>query len=230
MLGVGFADLTFSEKHGISENLSRESPTAIQPPAYQKITDDEQPQMHIPPAGPRHYRRHTKTPPTPTPVSPSGRTGTPQQPPKVLSLIQGNMSPCSQDSCAQSRMTPCSRHSNNTSNQTLSTSLSGSCNRSVTSSVAEADREVRDTNRRELRRLSANYYDGAVSIHSSDTTSTNPSTYVALTSNPCPPREGASMPVDRFFLGNSSIGLASQSSNTSSSTANNGLEMNTIYY
>jgi len=214
ILGVDFADIAFSEQH-ISKNLSRESPTTIPPPAYHQISDDEQPAIQIPPSRPRQFRRHT----------PSARPCTPQ-PPKVLSLratLQGNnMSPCSQDSCAQSRMTSRSGHSKNT----FSTSLSGSCNRSVTSSVAEADKEVRDTNRRELRRRHVNDFDGAVSIHSSDTTSTNPNAYLALTSNPPPPREGASMPVDRFFSGNASIGVASHGSNASCSTINNGLEVN----
>lgn len=221
ILGVDFADTAFSEQH-ISKSVSRESPTIIPPPAYHQITDDEQPAIQIPSSRPRQFRRHTRTPP---PASPSGRPCTPQ-PPKVLSLratLQGNnMSPCSQDSCAQSRMTSRSGHSKNT----FSTSLSGSCNRSVTSSVAEADKEVRDTNRRELRRRHVNDFDGAVSIHSSDTTSTNPNAYLALTSNPPPPREGASLPVDRFFAGNASIGVTSHGSTASCSTINNGLEVN----
>jgi len=209
ILGVAFADISLSGQQALTEHYNRDSPTALSPPAYHKITDDEQAPIHIPSVRQRHYRRHTRTPPTP--VSPSNRASTPQ-PPKVLSLkatLQGNMSPCSQDSCAQSRMTSRSGYSNNTSNQTLSTSLSGSCTRSVTSSVAEADREVRDTNRRELRRRHINNCDGAVSVQSCDTTSTNPHTYLALTSNPAPPREGASLPVDRFFSRNAYIGLVS---------------------
>jgi len=199
IIGVDFAD--FSEQQHVSKNLCRESPTSIPPPDYHQFSDDEQPASQIPP---RQHRRHTRTPPTP--ASPSGHPYTPQ-PPRVLSLkatLQGNnMSPCSQDSCAQSRMTSRSGHSRNT----FSTSLSGSCNRSVTSSVAEADKEVRDTNRRELRRRHVNDYDGAVSIHSSDTTSTNPNTYLALTSNPPPPREGASMSFERLFAANATIGV-----------------------
>lgn len=128
----------------------------------------------------------------------------------------GNRSPCSQESSSLSKSTTKSAQSLNTSNQTPSTLHSGghassagngylSSNRSVTSSVAEADREVKETNRRQLRRLKMDEPDCTMSIHSmqsSDTTSTNPYAYLALASNSTQLREGASMPFDRFFARN----------------------------
>ncbi len=201
---------TFPEKN-VPKPLSRkvESPTPIPQPAYQKILDDDQPSpcylSSNPPLPLPHNRRSSKTP-----ASPIGRVATP---PSNHTQIQ--MSPCSHDSASFSRTTSRSGQSNNTS--ALSTSLSGnvSCNRSVTSSVAEADREVRDTNRRELRRREGVDLDGSMSIQSSDTTSTN--AYLALTSSPAQLREGANIPYDRFFGCNNSIGpVNSQSSNASS--------------
>jgi hypothetical protein len=128
----------------------------------------------------------------------------------------GTRSPCSQESSSLSKSTTKSGQSWNTLNHTQATCHSGcntsisenvcaSSNRSVTSSVAEADREVKEANRRQLRRLKMDEHDCTMSIHSmqsSDTTSTNPHAYFALTSNSAHLREGASMPVDRFFARN----------------------------
>ena len=123
----------------------------------------------------------------------------------------GSRSPCSQESSLLSKSTTKSAHSGNASSQTQYTFNSGSaslsCNRSVTSSVAEADREVRDTNRRELRRFQKDDTDGTMSVHSiqsSDTTSTNPHAYLALTSSSPHLREGANMQIERFFARNGS--------------------------
>mmetsp|Transcript_15366 Transcript_15366/g.17557 ORF Transcript_15366/g.17557 Transcript_15366/m.17557 type:complete len:938 (+) Transcript_15366:312-3125(+) len=196
-----------------------ESPTTVPSPTYQKIVDYDQQLFtsthHPSPPLPVGHRRVLKTP-----ASPCARAATPPSNPSKSRLVlplrpKGNMSPSSHDSASFSRVTS---HSNNTSNQTLSTSVSGtlSCNRSVTSSVAEADREVREANRRELKRREGIDLDGTMSIQSSDTTSTN--AYLALASSPAQLREGANIPYDRFFGCNSAFGpINSQSSNASSS-------------
>ena len=206
----------FIEKKRTAILRKVESPTPIPQPAYHKIVDDDQPSPSYShskaPLPFSHSRRISRTPP-----SPIGRVATP---PSNLSrkrlILKGSTSPCSHDSASYSRASR-SIHSVNTSTQTFSTNVS--CNRSVTSSVAEADREVRDTNRRELkRREGADYLDGSMSIQSSDTTSTMQ--YLALTSSPAQLREGANIHHDRFFGGctsSNSIGPGnSQSSNASS--------------
>ena len=194
-----------------------ESPTPVPKPGYHKIVDEESPSPvhHVYSNPPLPYnRRISRTPP-----SPLGRVATPPSNPNRKSFIlKGPTSPCSHDSASYSR-TSRSGQSVNTSTQTHSTSISGnmSCNRSVTSSVAEADREVRDANHRELRRREVVDLDESMSIQTSDTTSTN--AYLALTSSPAQLREGANITYDRFFGGgcNNSIGPAnSQSSNASS--------------
>lgn len=211
----------FSEKSHTKTLRNVESPTPIPQPAYHKIVDDEQPSpIHLhsnPPLPVPHNRRVSRTPP-----SPIIRVATPPSNPSQKRLVlKGSTSPCSHDSASYSR-TSRSGQSLNTSAQTHSTAVSFnySCNRSVTSSVAEADREVRDTNRRELKRREGVDLDGSMSIQSSDTTSTN--AYLALTSSPAQLRDGANVNYDRFFS-NNSIGPAnSQSSHASS----NGLSWN----
>jgi hypothetical protein len=211
----------FSERSHTKTLRNVESPTPIPQPAYHKIVDDEQPSpIHLhsnPPLPVPHSRRVSRTPP-----SPIGRVATPPSNPSHKRLVlKGSTSPCSHDSASYSR-TSRSGQSLNTSAQTHSTAVSCnySCNRSVTSSVAEADREVRDTNRRELKRREGVDLDGSMSIQSSDTTSTN--AYLALTSSPAQLRDGANVNYDRFFS-NNSIGPAnSQSSHASS----NGLSWN----
>lgn len=192
-----------------------ESPTPVPQPAYQKIVDDELPSpnhLHTnPPLPVPHSRRISRTPP-----SPIVRVATP--PSKFTQkrlILKGNTSPCSHDSASYSR-TSRSLQSVNTSAQTHSTSISGniSCSRSITSSVAEADKEVRDLNRRELKRRGKADFDGTMSIQSSDTTSTN--AYLALTSSPAQLREGANIHYDRFFSNNSIGPVNSQSSHASS--------------
>lgn len=129
----------------------------------------------------------------------------------------GTRSPCSQESSSLSKSTSKSGQSWSTTNHaqssfhsafnaSFSENACASSTKSVTSSVAEADREVKEANRRQLRRLKMDEHDGNLSIHSmqsSDTTSTNPHAYFALTSNSTHLREGASMPFDRFFARNS---------------------------
>jgi hypothetical protein len=136
--------------------------------------------------------------------------------PHIDSSTKGGSSPSSYDSCSNSRTTRSSNLSNNTSNQTTSTYNSGtlSCNRSVTSSIS-ADREVRNANRRELRRKEGVDLDGSMSIHSSDTVSTRG--YFALNHNPSQPRDGAKLQIERFFARKNGMSKSkSQNSSTGS--------------
>lgn len=136
--------------------------------------------------------------------------------PRIDSSAKGGSSPSSYDSCSNSRTTRSSNLSNNTSNQTTSTYNSGnlSCNRSVTSSIS-ADREVRDANRRGLRRKEGVDLDGSMSIQSSDTVSTRG--YLALNHNPSQPRDGAKLQIERFFARKNGMSKSkSQNSSTSS--------------
>ena len=132
-------------------------------------------------------------------------------PSTTMNAAVGSRSPCSQESSFFSKSTSKSTSSGNASSHTQYTLNSGNAstsgNRSVTSSVAEADKEVRDTNRREWRRFQKDDADGTMSvqsIQSSDTTSTNPHAYLALTSNSPHLREGANMQIERFFARNGS--------------------------
>ena len=153
-----------------------ESPTPTPSPKYERFEDEQQPLIQK-----YHDRLLSQK------ISP-----------------KSNGSPSSHESCSHSRTTTRSGLSNNTtSNQTISTYLSGtaSCAQTVTSSVAEADREVKETNRRERRRREnvSDDFDGTFSVISSDTASTSTHAYIALSGSPPPLRDGAVMPVDRFL-------------------------------
>ena len=208
-----FAGTAFLEEDRSAKPPPVESEITVPPPPYHQIIDDEpqtlQDTITMQPPRISQYPRRAPTPPQ---TPPSQRL---VSNPRLSGVLQrktvhaGSMSPGSYESCSYSRSTNRSGISSNTCNQTFSTSLSGtaSCNRSITSSVAEADREVRDTNRRELHRREGFDVDGSMSIQSSDTTSTNPHAYLALVSSPAQQlRDGANMPVDRFFAGKHSSG------------------------
>lgn len=205
-------DMSREEDDFLTELRGKESPSPIPPPAYQQINDDDiqSPSTHGPPLPSQPRRRAVR--------SPSTGNGS------RLVLPLGNRSPCSQDSSSFSKSSR-SGHSLNTSLNSYSQCQSNtSCSRSVTSSVAEADREVRDTNRKELRRFvevrETNRRDprryemvdndgtqsiqSIPSIQSSDTTSTNPHAYLALNSSGVQLRDGANMQIDRFFARNGS--------------------------
>ena len=189
----------------------RQIPSSPAPPSpsYQKFEDDHalngvgeaaNINTHIPPL-PLSRRRTASTPRNHGVTSKYVIKPQPR-----LVLPSKCRSPRSHESSSLSKSTAKSGLSGNYSSQTHHTFSPGS----VTSSVAEADREVRDTNRRELRRFKMDDTDGTMSVHSmqslqsSDTTSTNPHAYLALTSNSVPLREGANMQIERFFARNGS--------------------------
>jgi len=164
-------------------------------------------------------------------VTPQPRFILPSKSPNV-----SNLSPSSHGSGSLSRNTL------NTSSQThASTLTSGTLSSDKTAaSSADADREVREVmeatriaNRQRTRSSTgarpagtghAPSVDGSASIHSASTggsSSAHPRAYMNLAASPGPLREGASLPVDRFFQGVSAgvgqIALThSSSSNTSS--------------
>ena len=160
------------------------------------ISDEEHSHGPSPIVGSRSSFRRSRYRNMVSPVSSSSRAVTPQPELVVLpqqKMIQDNMSPCSQDSCSNSRITT---QSNNTCNQTLCTSYSGtlSFNQSVTSSVAEADskdRRVRETIRRQRKKRDGADLDGSQSLYSSDTNNNNPREYLSLSSSTAPLRDGA---------------------------------------
>ena len=100
-----------------------------------------------------------------------------------------------------------STYTNNTSGHTThatSTSATISSGRiTLLSTVSETDREVMETNKAgRIMRRQQQYpgkSDGEASIHSASTTSTTTHGYLALTGSPASLRDGASLPVDRFF-------------------------------
>lgn len=207
---ISYKPLPEDEDSLVDELRGKESPSPIPLPAYQKFDDDDHspPPMNI---GMSHLSTTANSNANANPPLPTQ----PRRRPTAKRLVLpsgprvGSRSPCSHESSSQSKSTSRSGLSTTNSNQTQSASYSGhassSCNRSVTSSVAEADREVRETNRRELRRFTMDDMDGTMSIQSmqsSDTTSTNLTAYLALTSNSSNLREGASMPFDQFFAHN----------------------------
>mmetsp|Transcript_15778 Transcript_15778/g.23520 ORF Transcript_15778/g.23520 Transcript_15778/m.23520 type:complete len:978 (-) Transcript_15778:149-3082(-) len=204
----------------------RQIPSSPAPPSpsYQKFEDDHalngvgeavnmNMNMHMSPYSLSH---HSSNPPLPLSRRRTANANTARnhgvtskhviKPQPRLVLPSTCRSPRSHESSSLSKSTAKSGLSGNYSSQTHYTFSAGS----VTSSVAEADREVRDTNRRELRRFKMDDADGTMSVHSmqslqsSDTTSTNPHAYLALTSNSVPLREGANMQIERFFARNGS--------------------------
>ena len=182
----------------VDELRGKESPSPIPFPAYHKFDDDDHPPPTLNVTMNSLSINSTSNPPLPT--QPRRRNS--KQLVLPTNSRYGGRSPSSQESSSLSKST---RSGQSTTNSNQSHNFS-SCNRSVTSSVAEADREVRDTNRRELRRFTMDD-DGTMSIQSiqsSDTTSTNPNAYLALTTNSPNLRDGATMPFDRFFARNPS--------------------------
>uniref|UniRef100_A0A7S1YHW5 Uncharacterized protein n=1 Tax=Grammatophora oceanica TaxID=210454 RepID=A0A7S1YHW5_9STRA len=107
-------------------------------------------------------------------------------------------------------------------------SFTSSGGRTQLSTVSETDREVMETNKagKLARKLSQhnrkknNNAEGGehVSVHSASTSSTNTHGYLVLGNSPVPPREGATMPVDRFFS-NSRIATTHSPSSSNSSTS-----------
>ena len=187
--------------------------------AYQKMNDDDAWHSstidnHHASTSSQHISMSTShNAPPPHPRRPANPSTKKPQLRHVLggtSRANGNRSlgsPSSHESSSLSKS-----KSSSSSNNTYSANTYSS-NRSVTSSVAEADREVRDTNRREYRRVIMD--DQSVqSFQSSDTTSINSHAYLALVPNSPQLREGASMPIDRYLSqfqsvngsGNASVG------------------------
>jgi len=193
-----------------------ENPTSISSPVYQNFDDghDENPLLSPREAG-RHYQCVSKTPSHSLSAT-------------VLELAidaqDYNLSPSSHGSGSQSHTTIQSVLSNNTSSQTHTASTPGIMrsgqivtSTTVASSATEADMEVMETNCRErLRQHHVVDTDGTVSIHSFSTSSTNPNSYLALPPSPASLRNGANLPVDRFFAGTRMPFTFSPGSNLSS--------------
>ena len=127
----------------------------------------------------------------------------------------------SNDSGAQSPAT------NNTVGQTTQVSSTSISSGRITflSTVSETDREVMETNKAgKLMRLQQQHprkTDGEASVHSTSTASTTTHGYLALTGSPVPLRDGASLPVDRFF-NQSNIPVAHSSSSNSGGSSSSG--------
>ncbi|GFH52586.1 predicted protein [Chaetoceros tenuissimus] len=186
--------------------------------AYQKMNDDDvwhtsTIDNHHASASSQHISMSTShNAPPPHPRRPANPSTKKPQLRHVLggtNRAHGNRSlgsPSSHESSSLSKSKSSSISSNNTNSANTYSS-----NRSVTSSVAEADREVRDTNRREYRRVIMD--DQSVqSFQSSDTTSINSHAYLALVPNSPQLREGASMPIDRYLSQFQSINGSSNAS------------------
>ena len=194
-----------------------ESPTPIPSPAYQKFEDEQVGQ--------------TESSTENAEADCGNRTPTV----RIQVSADATNTPTSQDSGNQSPGTIRSSMTGNTSGHTtIATSTSATVSSghvSVLSSVSETDMEVMETNKagkirvRRQRKLDSvvktGDTDGSMSVHSSSTGSTNTNGYVALVGSPAPLREGASMPVDRFF-DQSRIPVAHSVSNISGSTGSSG--------
>jgi hypothetical protein len=193
-----------------------ESPTLIPSPAYQKFEDEQVGQTESN-TGDADYGNRTPTV-------------------RIQVSADATTTPTSQDSGNQSPGTIRSSMTGNTSGHTTiaTSTTSGTVSSghvSVLSSVSETDMEVMETNKagkirvRRQRKLDSvvksGNVDGCMSVHSSSTGSTNTNGYVALVGSPAPLREGASMPVDRFF-DQSRIAVAHSVSNISGSTGSSG--------
>ena len=216
-------DEEYEHYQRIETSLHTESPTPIPSPAYQKFEDEQV----------VHTERGTEDS-----GEAEGGNRTPTVRIRVSSAAGANSSltPNSQDSGNQSPGTIRSSMTGNTSagHTTVATSTSAttsSGHMSFLSSVSETDMEVMETNNagkmrvRQQRKLDSvvkrGDADGSMSVHSSSTGSTTTNGYVALVGSPAPLRDGASLPVDRFF-DQSRISVAHSVSNISGSSGSSG--------
>jgi len=184
-------------------SISVESPTTVPSPVYYKFIDDDQEVLKCASMNTRPSRNIPKTPPPLKMISRSESKSKPRL------ILPQSRSPSSHDTGSHSK----------TTSQSLNTSSQSA--RSVTSSVAEADREVREVNRKGRQRSSLRVdLDETVSIYSADSASTH--AYLALDSSPAL-REGANVPIDRFFRCSASV-----TSNSSTGGDNCPLEVGAV--
>jgi hypothetical protein len=217
-------DEEYEHYQRIETSLQTDSPTPIPSPAYQRF-EDEQVVQSVIRTGRTDKEGDIHTPNVRIEVS----TG--QSTPEQGSTQQegSSLTPVSQDSgTARSMMT-----GNTSGHTTLATSTSAtvsSGHMSVLSSVSETDIEVMETNQagklrirrqRKLDQVLTADLDSSASVYSTSTGSTNTHGYVALAESPAPLRDGASLPVDRFF-NQSSIPVRHSVSTNSGSSGSSG--------
>ncbi len=222
-------DEEYEHYQRIETSLQTDSPTPIPSPAYQQF-EDEQVAQPMKSTGRSGVGGDISTPTVRIQVS----TG--QTTPDATNQEGNSLTPVSQESGNQSPGTIRSTMTGNTSGHTtIATSTSAtvsSGHMSVLSSVSETDIEVMETNQagkmriRQQRKLDkvvkqGGDPDSSASVHSSSTASTNTHGYVALAGSPAPLREGASLPVDRFF-NDHRIPVAHSTSINSGSTGSSG--------
>jgi hypothetical protein len=124
-----------------------------------------------------------------------------------------NLTPRSQESFSISPGTTRSTGTGSSSGQTThATSNSSTGQQSGLSTISETDREVMETNKEAKRRRGLDGLrskrkseNDATSFNSSSTQSTNPHGYIALGESPVTLREGANVPVERFFSNTPSL-------------------------
>jgi hypothetical protein len=220
-------DEEYEHYQRIETSLQTDSPTPIPSPAYQQFEDEQA----VTRTESTDNEGDTHTPTVRIEVS----TGQSRLEQGSRQQEGSSLTPVSQDSGNQSLETSRSVMTGNTSagHTTLATSTSGtvsSGHMSVLSSVSETDIEVMETNQagkmrirqqRKLDQVIKGDVDSSMSVHSSSTGSTNTHGYVALAGSPAPLRDGASLPVDRFFM-QSSIPVRHSTSTNSGSTRSNG--------
>lgn len=208
---------------GIEASIQPESPFATPSPSYQQFVDE-----HVDSSEMGTDRQAVPS----SPKLPNVRVEVANiaSPPPQSNSFDGS-------DTTRSTQSPGTRSlsTNNTSGHTtLATSTSAtvsSSHVSVLSTVSEADLEVMETNQagkmriRQEQKLSQKLAQGSAvrkgdvgSVTSASTTSTATHGYLALAGSPAPLREGASLPVDRFF-GQTRIPVAHSMSLNSGSTS-----------
>jgi hypothetical protein len=220
-------DEEYEHYQRIETSLQSDSPTPIPSPAYQQFEDEQA----VTRTESTDNEGDARAPKVRIEVSTGQATEE-----RGSGLLEGSsLTPVSQDSANQSSGTSRSMMTGNTSagHTTLATSTSAtvsSGHMSVLSSVSETDIEVMETNQagkmrirqqRKLDQVIKGDVDSSMSVHSFSTGSTNTHGYVALAGSPAPLRDGASLPVDRFFM-QSSIPVRHSASTNSGSTRSSG--------
>lgn len=210
------SDVDEEEEHyhrleALEAQIQTDSPGTIPSPSYQHFVDSPiraikaneppKPSLRIrlsssgQSAGPTVSRPVAS--PSPTPVEGAG-------------IVQ--ISPQSQES-AMARSAATGSSSGHTT-QATSLSLSTGVHSGL-STISETDREVMEANKEgKLRRgleslqISRKSEADCTSVHSSSTNTTPPHGYLALASSPASLREGANVPIERFFLDSPTSGGA----------------------
>ena len=216
------SDVDEEEQHyqEIEAQLQPESPGTVPSPSYQQFVDGTSRDTTTAPKTSLRIKFPAMEKPRVSMSSPS---------PTRMQESDGN----NQESPVTARSSITGSSSGHT---TQATSTASSVGQSGLSTISETDREVMEANKEGKRRRSLATIPSArknesdvTSVNSSSTTSSNSNAaYLALDNSSAPLRDGANVPVDRFFIaessmtgntGNSVVRSLSQTTHTTTSSS-----------